>query len=120
MIELNEERKNKSKKIIEEKKKEAIIPTVKNFDKFIEKEHQRTGLAPNDIVDGLSEHGFGIVEFICACPTNWALSPVDCLKFIDDAMLPEFPLGEYKNVESIDYSLPTKEIGGITARPGGA
>ena len=60
------------------------------------------------------------MEFISACPTNWALSPVDCLKFVDDAMLPEFPLGEYKNVDSIDYSMPTKEMGGITARPGGA
>jgi 2-oxoglutarate ferredoxin oxidoreductase subunit beta len=42
--------------------------------------------------------------FHSACPTNWQLSPVDSLEFIDKWMIPEFPLGEFKNVDSIDYS----------------
>jgi len=29
---------------------------------------------------------------------------VDSLEFIDKWMIPEFPLGEFKNVDSIDYS----------------
>ena len=65
-------------------------------------------------VDGI---GFGIVEFISACPTNWGLSPVECLKFIDDVMLAEFPLGEYKNVDSIDHSVITG-VDRISARSG--
>ena len=52
-------------------------------------------------MDGI---GFGIVEILAACPTNWQLSPVDSLDFIDKRMIPEFPLGEFKNVDSIDYS----------------
>jgi len=42
--------------------------------------------------------GFSTVEFISACPANWKLSPVECLKFIEERMLREFPLGEFKNV----------------------
>lgn len=52
-------------------------------------------------LDGI---GFSIVEILSACPTNWQLNPVDCLDFIDRWMIPEFPLGEFKNVDSIDYS----------------
>lgn len=47
----------------------------------------------------LQRLGFAVVEFICACPTNWRLSPVDCARYIEEKMIPEFPLGEFKNVE---------------------
>jgi len=43
--------------------------------------------------------GFGVVEFLSACPTNWKLSSTECIQFIEDKMLPEFPLGEFKNIE---------------------
>ncbi|MFH1625612.1 MAG: thiamine pyrophosphate-dependent enzyme [Pseudomonadota bacterium] len=46
-------------------------------------------------MDGL---GFSAVEFISTCPSNWKLSPVECLKFVEENMIPEFPLGEFKNV----------------------
>jgi 2-oxoglutarate ferredoxin oxidoreductase subunit beta len=52
-------------------------------------------------VDGV---GYGIVEFLSACPVNWAMSVNDCLTFMDSCLIKEFPLGEFKNVESIDYS----------------
>ena len=42
--------------------------------------------------------GFSTVEFISTCPSNWKLSPVETLKFIDETMIPEFPLGEFKNL----------------------
>lgn len=41
--------------------------------------------------------GFSAVEFISTCPSNWKLSPVECLKFVEEGMIPEFPLGEFKN-----------------------
>ncbi len=47
----------------------------------------------------LQRSGFGVVEFLSACPTNWKLSSTDCLQFIEDKMVSEFPLGEFKNVE---------------------
>ena len=48
--------------------------------------------------------GFSIVEFLAACPPNWHLDPVECLSFIEEKMSKEFPLGEFKNVDSIDYT----------------
>ena len=37
--------------------------------------------------------GFSIVEVVSTCPTNWGLDPLDSLKFIEEKMLPEYPLG---------------------------
>lgn len=42
--------------------------------------------------------GFSAVEFISTCPSNWKLSPVECLKFVEETMIKEFPLGEFKNI----------------------
>ena len=42
--------------------------------------------------------GFSTVEFISTCPPNWRLPPVECLKFVEETMIPEFPLGEFKNI----------------------
>lgn len=49
--------------------------------------------------------GFSLVEFLGACPSNWHLDPLQCLSFIDEKMMKEFPLGEFKNVDSIDYTI---------------
>ena len=45
--------------------------------------------------------GLSFLEIISACPVDWHLSPVDSLKFIEDKMLAEYPLGEFKNVEGV-------------------
>jgi len=49
-------------------------------------------------IDGV---GFGLVEFVSACPTGWGLTPLECLDFISEKMLEEYPLGEFKNVDTI-------------------
>jgi len=46
--------------------------------------------------------GFSFVEIISACPVNWHKSPVESLKWIEDEVLAEFPLGEFKNVDRIE------------------
>jgi 2-oxoglutarate ferredoxin oxidoreductase subunit beta len=43
--------------------------------------------------------GFGIVEVLSTCPTNWGLSPVDALQWLRDNMMPHYPLGNFKDVE---------------------
>ncbi len=48
----------------------------------------------------LDGKGFSIVEVLSACPTNWGLSPLDALKWIDDNMIPYYPLGVYKDVNA--------------------
>lgn len=40
--------------------------------------------------------GFSMVEILSTCPTNWGLSPVDALKWLEDKMIPYYPLGEFK------------------------
>lgn len=47
----------------------------------------------------LQGKGFSLVEVLAACPTNWGLSPVKANKFVEDSMIPYFPLGIHKNVE---------------------
>ncbi len=41
--------------------------------------------------------GLSFVEVLCACPVNWHLSPLDSLKWLEEKLIPEFPLGEFKN-----------------------
>ena len=41
--------------------------------------------------------GFSLIEVISSCPTNWGMTPEKALKWIDDAMIPYYPLGVYKD-----------------------
>ena len=41
----------------------------------------------------LDGKGFSMVEIVTSCPTNWGLDPLKSLEFIEEKMLPEFPLG---------------------------
>ena len=45
----------------------------------------------------LDGKGFSIVEFVSNGPTNWGRTPQESIKFIKEKMLPEFPLGEFRN-----------------------
>ncbi|HEX6270534.1 MAG TPA: thiamine pyrophosphate-dependent enzyme [Anaerolineales bacterium] len=40
--------------------------------------------------------GFSMVELLSTCPTNWGITPVESLKFVEEHMVPAFPLGDYK------------------------
>jgi 2-oxoglutarate ferredoxin oxidoreductase subunit beta len=40
--------------------------------------------------------GFSMVELLSTCPTNWGMTPVDSLKFVEQHMMPAYPLGDYK------------------------
>ncbi|MBO8127700.1 MAG: 2-oxoglutarate oxidoreductase [Peptococcaceae bacterium] len=40
--------------------------------------------------------GFAIVEVLSTCPTNWGLSPVEALEWLEKNMVPIFPLGEFR------------------------
>ena len=41
--------------------------------------------------------GFSLVEVLSACPTNWGMTPQDALQWIDDRMIPYYPLGVFKD-----------------------
>lgn len=40
--------------------------------------------------------GFSMVELLSICPTNWGMSPLQSLKWLEEHMVPFFPLGDYK------------------------
>lgn len=40
--------------------------------------------------------GFSMVELLSTCPTNWGLTPQQSLKWVEDHMVPVFPIGDYK------------------------
>jgi 2-oxoglutarate ferredoxin oxidoreductase subunit beta len=42
--------------------------------------------------------GFGMVEVLSTCPTNWGMTPVEALKWVDDEMIKYYPLGNFKEV----------------------
>ncbi|MBW1702830.1 MAG: 2-oxoglutarate oxidoreductase [Deltaproteobacteria bacterium] len=43
-----------------------------------------------------NNQGFGFVEFLSACPTNWKMSPDQANKWVAEEMIPYFPLGIFK------------------------
>lgn len=45
--------------------------------------------------------GFSMVELLSTCPTNWGLTPEDALKWVEDNMVPYYPLGDYKVTDAI-------------------
>ena len=41
--------------------------------------------------------GFSLIEVISACPTNWGLTPQKALQWVDEKMIPYYPLGVYRD-----------------------
>lgn len=42
--------------------------------------------------------GFGFVEILSSCPTNWHMTPEEAHERVKNEMMPVFPLGVYKDV----------------------
>ncbi|MBA4379301.1 MAG: 2-oxoglutarate oxidoreductase [Anaerolinea sp.] len=40
--------------------------------------------------------GFSMVELLSTCSTGWGMSPVESLDWLEQHMIPAFPLGDYK------------------------
>ena len=47
--------------------------------------------------------GFSVVELLSTCPTNWGMTPVNALKFVEEHMIPAYPLGDYKVSDAIKH-----------------
>lgn len=45
--------------------------------------------------------GFSIVEVLSTCPTNWGLTPVDSLKWLQDNLIPYYPMGNFRKPEEV-------------------
>ena len=44
----------------------------------------------------VNKRGFSIVEVLSTCPTNWGLSPAESLNWLQENMIPYYPLKSYK------------------------
>ena len=40
--------------------------------------------------------GFSMVELLSICPTNWGMSAINAMHWIEEKMIPFYPLGDYK------------------------
>jgi 2-oxoglutarate ferredoxin oxidoreductase subunit beta len=54
--------------------------------------------------------GFTMVEVLSPCPTNWSMDPVDSVKWLEDNMIPIFPLGEIKNTLGAAAAKPAAAV----------
>jgi 2-oxoglutarate ferredoxin oxidoreductase subunit beta len=45
----------------------------------------------------LEGKGFSLVEVLSSCPTNWGMTPVQANRWVEEAMVPVFPLGVVKD-----------------------
>lgn len=63
------------------------VKNVKNAQKAIKKAFENQ----------VNNKGFSLIEVVSSCPTNWGMTPQDALKWIDDKMIPYYPLGVYKD-----------------------
>ncbi len=43
----------------------------------------------------IEKKGFSIVEILSTCPTNWGLTPVNALNWLEENMIPYYPLGNF-------------------------
>jgi len=46
-----------------------------------------------------SGRGFGFVEFLASCPTNWKMTSTAANERLENEMIPYFPLGVFKDVQ---------------------
>jgi 2-oxoglutarate ferredoxin oxidoreductase subunit beta len=45
--------------------------------------------------------GFSLVEILSTCSTNWGMSPIEALKWLEENMIPYYPLGDYKVIDEV-------------------
>ncbi|MCR5689767.1 MAG: 2-oxoglutarate oxidoreductase [Clostridiales bacterium] len=63
------------------------VKNVRNAKKAIKKAFQYQ-------VEG---KGFSLIEVVSSCPTNWGLTPQAALDWVEEKMIPYYPLGVYKD-----------------------
>ena len=66
----------------------VAVNNVKNVKRAIKKAFENQ-------VNGL---GFSLVEVISTCPTNWGKTPEAALEWVEEKMIPYYPLGVYKDI----------------------
>lgn len=63
------------------------VKNIKNAKKAIKKAFENQ----------VNNKGFSLIEVVSSCPTNWGMTPQKALEWIDEKMIPYYPLGVYKD-----------------------
>ena len=63
------------------------VKNVRNAKKVIQKAFENQ----------IAGKGFSLVEVISSCPTNWGMTPQNALNWVEEKMIPYYPLGVYKD-----------------------
>lgn len=63
------------------------VKNVRNAKKIIRKAFENQ----------VNNKGFSLVEVVSSCPTNWGMTPDNALKWVEEKMIPYYPLGVYKD-----------------------
>ncbi len=45
--------------------------------------------------------GFSLIEVISSCPTNWGMTPQKALEWVEEKMIPYYPLGVYRDKSAL-------------------
>jgi 2-oxoglutarate ferredoxin oxidoreductase subunit beta len=45
--------------------------------------------------------GFSLVELLSTCPTNWGLTPLEALEWVEDHMIPYYPVQDFKVASAV-------------------
>jgi len=53
----------------------------------------------------MERRGFSLVEVLSACPTGWKVTPLQAWQWIEEHMLPVYPLGVFKDAPRSDVVL---------------
>jgi len=43
----------------------------------------------------LNNEGFALVEILSTCPVNWGMQPIEAMHWLEENMIPVYPLGEF-------------------------
>lgn len=46
--------------------------------------------------------GFSLIEVVSTCPTNWGMTPSKAMEWVENQMIPYYPLGVYKDKYASD------------------
>ena len=63
------------------------VKNVKNAKKAIKKAFQNQ----------IDKKGFSLIEVVSSCPTNWGMTPSKALEWVENQMIPYYPLGVYRD-----------------------
>lgn len=49
----------------------------------------------------IDKKGFSLIEVVSACPTNWGMTPSKALQWVEEKMIPYYPLGVYRDKSAV-------------------